>query len=675
MPDAAVTANPGKADEAFLADMREQYRHDSMAMQAQHEEMLDDLRFFAVDQWDDAIRRQRETSGRPCLSTDHLAQHVRQVTGDIRLNKPSIKVRPVDSGADPETAELFTGLIRHIEQYSMASTAYTRAGANAAICGEGAFRIITQYAENDSFDQDILIRPINNALAVIWDRNASLPTMEDANHCWVLERFSEEAFKQEWPEASTQDFEADHPADWVSDWYVNKTVLVAEYWCKKPKKRRLALMPDTSVQDVTDMSEPEIAGIVERIGFGMLNDGKQPGEVRFRDVDGHKVVRYIVNGAEVLQGPEEWPGLFIPIIPVFGEEVWVGDNLVRRGMVRTAKDPQRMINYHNSAAVEAVALAPKAPFVGTDKQFQGYESLWETANTENHAYLPYNSDSTAPGPPQRQPGPQVPAAFIALKQESVNDLNNATGIHPASLGQQSAETSGKAILARERQGDVGTFTFIDNLAIAIGYAGKQLVDLIPRIYDGERVVRILGEDDSDELIQVNALQMDGSIKNDLSRGKYDVVVQTGPSFSTKRQESAEAMLQFMQTMPQVAEQAMDLLVKNFDWPGSDDLAERFRKLAIANGLVEADPDKGEQPPAPPPPSPDEIKAQTDAMKAQADVAETEAKTRGQKLENAQAMLELMLSSGMAQNLIEAAVKQSVANYLGNVTPMRPQGGM
>jgi hypothetical protein len=338
---------------------------------------------------------------------------------------------------------------------------------------------------------------------------------------------------------------------------------------------------------------------------------------------------------------------------VFGEETYVGNKVVRNGMVRRGKDPQRMINAHASAAVETVALAPKAPFIGTDRQFEGYEHEWEQANVKNLPYLRYKADPQAGGAPQRQPGPQIPAAWLQLKQDSVDALNNATGIHPAGLGQESTEKSGKAILARERQGDVGTFVYIDNLAIAIAYAGRQLVDLIPRIYDAERVVRVLGEDDAEELVIVNQTDpVTGMIKNDLGRGKYDVVVQTGPSFSTKRQESAEAMLQFMQTMPQAAEMVMDLLVKNFDWPGAEELAERFRKVALANGMVEPDPEKGEEPPPPPPPDPK-------AVEADAKVAKMGAETEGQKLENAKQMLELALATGQLQQIVQMYVQQAL----------------
>ena len=249
------------------------------------------------------------------------------------------------------------------------------------------------------------------------------------------------------------------------------------------------------------------------------------------------------------------------------------------------------------------------------------------------------------------PGAQIPAAWLQLKQDSVDALNNSTGIHPASLGQASSETSGKAILARERQGDVGTYVYIDNLAMAIACCGRQLVDLIPRIYDGERIIRVLGEDDAEDLVMVNQFDpMTGLIENDLSRGKYDVIVQTGPSFSTKRQESAEMMLQFIQSAPESASLVLDILAENLDWPGADKIAERFRKQLIAQGMVEPDPEKGEQPPPPPPPDPDMVKAE-------ADVAKTQAETKGQELDNAKQMLELALASGQLQQLVAGYVQQ------------------
>ena len=656
--ESATNERSSSGEDSFIKTVRRNYERAIDFERENREEALDDLRFRAGEQWAEEVKRDRLEQRRPILTINRIPQYTRQVTGDIRLNKPSIKVRPVDDGADKDTAELFTGLIRNIEQQSMASSVYTTGADNAATCGQGAWRIVTEYADDDAFEQDIRIKRIRNPFAVVWDPDSQEPTREDAKYCFVLQPYQMEDFKQRWPNASLTDFETDQPEDWVNDWRDGEQIIVAEYWCKKSVKKRLAALPDGRVLDVTDLPELEVAQMQQLQDALAAERGEPSAPIRFRDVDTVRIEQHFVNGAEVLEEPYIWPGRYIPVVPCLGEEVNVADRVIRHGLVRFLKDPQRLYNYDRSAAVETISLAPKAPFVASIKQVKGFEDVWDTANTENHSYLPYNPDSAAGGPPQRQPAAQVPAALVQDATIAAEDMSAVTGIYPASLGQQSNETSGKAILARERQGDIGTFVYIDNLAIAIAYTGKQLVDLIPRIYDSERVIRILGEDDSEDLVTVNQFDpISGKMLNDLTIGKYDVAVQTGPSFSTKRQEAADSILQFMQTMPQAAQIVMHKLVKNLDWPGADDIAETFRKMAVAQGIEEPDEEKGDQPPAPPPPSPEEIKAQTDAAEAEASIAKTEAETEGQRLQNARDAVELMLADGSMQRIVENYIRQ------------------
>lgn len=644
-PDAKLPT--GEAD--FLRLARERYERAWQFERENRTAALQDQQFRAGDQWDADIQSARKEDQRPALTINLLPQYIRQVTGDIRINKPAVKVRPVDDVSDPEIARLYTGLIRNIEQASDAPSAYTTAAENAAVGGEGAFRLVTEYADNDAFDQDIRIRRIRNPFAVLWDPDAQMETREDAKYCFVLERYSKEEFKAAWPEASMADFESDEPADHIKDWYDGETVLVAEYWCKKPRKRRLAQIAGGEVRDVTGMGDVELSG-EEFIG------------ARYRDVDSHVIEQHFISGVERLEDPYEWPGRYIPIIPVFGEEVNVGEKIVRHGLVRFAKDPQRMYNYHKSAAVETIALAPKAPFVGTVQQFENLDRFWSRANTANLPYLPYNSDPAAPGAPQRQRSPEVPVAALAEANASREDMEGTTGIYKSSLGARSNEVSGKAIVARERQGDVGTFVYIDNLARAIAYCGRQLVDLIPKIYDGERVVRILGEDDSEELVKINAIELDQEtgqivLKNDLGAGKYDVSVSTGPSYSTKRQEAADSMMQFVQFAPQTADLVIDLIAKNMDWPGADEFEERFRRMLIARGVIE--PNEDEEPAPAPQPSPDDIKAQAATAKSAADIEKIKAQTEGQMLENMEKALALALQSGQMQQIIEREVGRTL----------------
>ncbi|NIA67785.1 hypothetical protein HBA54_04205 [Pelagibius litoralis] len=667
--ESKTTEKEGAGEDTFIKTVRKNYERAIDYERENREECLDDLRFRAGEQWAEEVKRDRLEQRRPILTINRIPQYTRQVTGDIRLNKPAIKVRPVDDGADKDTAELFTGLIRNIEQQSMASSVYVTGADNMATCGQGAWRVVTEYADDDSFEQDIRIRRIRNPFAVVWDPDSQEPTREDAKYCFVLQPYAIEDFKQRWPNASLTDFEIDQPEDWVNDWRDGEQIIVAEYWCKKPVKKKLAALPDGSIRDVTALTEPELAQM-QLLQDAMAAEAGEPSvPIRFRDVDSMQIEQHFVNGAESLEEPYIWPGRYIPIVPVLGEEVNVADRVVRHGLVRFLKDPQRLYNYDRSAAVETISLAPKSPFVASIKQIEGFEDVWDTANTENHAYLPYNPDPAAGGPPQRQPAAQVPAALVQDAQISADDMSAVSGIYPSSLGQESNETSGKAILARERQGDVGTFVYIDNLAISIAHTGKILVDLIPRIYDSERVIRVLGEDDSEDLVTINRFDpMTGKMINDLSVGKYDVAVQTGPSFSTKRQEAADSILQFMQTMPQAAQMVMHKLVKNLDWPEADDIAETFRKMAVAQGIEEPDEDKGDQPPAPPPPSPEEIKAQTDAAQAEAGIAKTEAETEGVQLESAQAAVELALTNGTLQRIVESYVNQILTGSLGAQPP-------
>ena len=698
--DTPYTSNP--QEDEFLVEARNLYQKDYDAIRVNHEWMADDIRFFALDQWDQIDRQEREALRRPVITEDHLGPAVRQITNDMRMNKPSVKVRPIDDEADPEIAKLYEGLIRNIEQQSFASggNAYVRAGENQVICGQGNFRIITEYADDDTFDQDIRIRPIRSGTAVVWDEDAESPTRDDAKRCWILTWMSKNLFDETYPGKSDLSWETPQNRSWYSYWYRRDEILVAEYFYKEPKKKTLWRMADDRVIDVTDLDDEAREAMVraqaeeaEALGMPM------PPLPEAREVDSSKVMRAVINGGSILEEPREWPGRYIPVINVMGEEVFLNDSRNVRGLIRTAKDSQRMINYHNSAAIEHVALSPKQPYLGTTTQFAGLEGEWQLANRQNSPYLRYKADPQAPGPPTREGGPQIPTALMALKEQAVQGLQRSMNIFPSATGEMSEEVSGVAIHKRDMQGDVANFHFHDNLNAAITYCGKQLLDLIPRIYDGERIIRILGEDDAEEMVEINVLEPDGSIKNDLAAGKYDVLMVPGPSFTTKRQEAAEGMTKFIQAAPDQATLIMDLLVKNLDWPGADEIYERMRKQAISQGLVEPDPDKGEQPPPPPPPSPEMVLAEAEQMKAQADLlnaqsrqmeartklggtiassrrdmAETEraeADAEGKQIENVQALMEMVMASEEVQLALRTAAERAITTL--NAGPIGPNG--
>ncbi|KKL17337.1 hypothetical protein LCGC14_2486570, partial [marine sediment metagenome] len=502
------------------------------------------------DQWPEEIRRERNEDGRPILTINRMPAFVDQVVNDIRQNRPSIKVRPVDDSSDDAIADIYTGLIRHIEHSSDAMVAYVTAVTGAAQCGIGHFRIVTEYSQDNAFDQVIRIKRIVDPFAVTWDPQAVELDRSDAQYCFYEETLDLETYKARYPDSALTGFDfLDADSTHLGDWRTGEEIRIAEYWTKTPEKRTLALLDDGRTIDITDMKEED--GVVQD------QDGQQYLIQRQREAERTKVEMRIINGHEVLEGPFEWIGTDIPIIPVIGDETHIGRRTIRNGIIRHAKDAQRMLNYWRSLQTEYLAGQPKSPWMVTPKNIAGVEALWAQANKRNLPYLPYSPDPDNQGiPPQRV---MPPVGSPAMHEEILlaqDDLKGTTGIYDAARGARSNETSGKAILARQRESDVSTFNYSDNMTRAIVSCGRQLVRIIPKVYDSDRVVRLLNEDETTEAAQINQTVVDDvgdeHRVNDLSVGVYDLAVTTGPSYSTKRVEANEALMQLVQAVPDVA---------------------------------------------------------------------------------------------------------------------------
>jgi hypothetical protein len=521
-------------------------------------------------------------NARPCLTINKLPQHVRQVTNDQRQNRPSGKVIPVDDKADVEVAEIFDGLVRHIEYISDADVAYDTACENQVSYGEGYIRLLTEYCDDNTFNQDIKIGRIRNSFSVYMDPTIQDPCGSDAQWCFITEDLTKEEYERQFPDAQpiSSMMQQGVGDSSTSQWISENTVRIAEYFYIEHEKATLNLY----YGNVSAMK-----GSVE--DQEMVMRGMKP--IRTRTVDIKKVKWCKINGFEVLES-QDWAGASIPVVRVVGNEFEVDGRIYVSGIVRNAKDAQRMYNYWTSQEAEMLALAPKAPFIGYGGQFEGYEQQWKTANTTNWPYLEVNPDVTdgAGGVlplPQRAPPPLPQTGLIQAKMGASDDIKGTTGQYDSSLGQTSNERSGKAILARERQADVGTYHYVDNLARAVRYITRQIVDLVPKIYDTERIARIIGIDGETDIVKVNPNQpmpvnkivdQQGIVLEkiyNLGVGKYDVCVTTGPSYMTKRQEALEAMAQLLQGNPQLWAVAGDLFIKNMDWPGAQEMSKRFAK--------------------------------------------------------------------------------------------------
>ena len=532
---------------------------------------LDDLRFARLGgawQWPDKVRRQREAEGRPCLTINKMPAFIRQVVNDSRQNKPAISVHPVERG-DAKTAEVMSGLIRNIETMSNADVAYDTAVDCSATMGIGYIRINLDWSADDSFDKDIVIRPVPNPFAVYGDSFSQAADSSDWMSAFVVEQISEDQFARRFPGADRIDFTS---AAWsgTSGWAdgQEKSVRIAEYWKREEVVRKLVQYSPPGFGQVVLGWEEDLAKL--RRSFGAIEVIGQP-----RPVKSFKVTQHVLNAVELLAS-EEWAGRYIPIVPVYGEEVNVEGKRHFRSLIRDARDPQQMFNYWRTMATELVALAPKAPWVGRKGTFAS-DPRWATANNATHAFLEYDGVE----PPMRQPFTGVPAGELQEAMNASDDMKAVMGLYDASLGARSNETSGRAILARQREGDVSTFHFIDNLSRAIRHTGKILIDLIPKVYNSERMIRVLGQDGTSA--QVRITDPDGvpdpaaDIYN-LTIGKYDLTVKAGPSYSTQREEAATMLTELIRANPQSAAILGDLIVENLDLPGGEKVVKRLQAV-------------------------------------------------------------------------------------------------
>jgi hypothetical protein len=460
--------------------------------------------------------------------------------------------------------------MRQIQYRSNATNVFANAVYYAVACGIGHFRIVTDYADEDGFDQEIRIKRIQHPLSVFWAPGSVEPSRSDAEYCLVSEIMGRKEFQKRFPGAAMSDFMA--PSDLNAEsglfWANRDGVRVCEYWVKRPHERTIVRLAGGVTLDITEVEPKELQGL---------------GIVAERKVRSHKVEHYLLSGEEVLEGPNQWAGRHIPIFPVIGSETSLETKVIRSGLIRFSRDSQQLYNFWRSAAAEAIALAPRAPFVATPSMIAKFKGQWDTQNTVSRPYLLYEPDPEVPGGrPMREPPPDIPAALVNESAMAADEMKATTGIYDAAIGARSNEISGVAIRARESQGGVSALHYQDNLMATLNHLGTVLIDLIPKIYDSERTVRIMREDESHLPVRINVPVMGVNGKpmllNDLSQGTYDVRVKIGPSYATRRAEAADAMLQFIQAVPQAAGVAGDLVARNMDWPGADEIADRLKRM-------------------------------------------------------------------------------------------------
>ena len=553
-----------------------------------------DVRFgnadaYNGDQWPEQMFLSRNLVNKPALTINKTRQHCLQIVNDARQNKPGVEIRPVGGGASYDASEIYEGIVRHIEYVSNAQLAYDAASWNQVFGGWGYFRVVTDFAYDTSFDQEIFIRRVANPLNVLMDPDIQEFDGSDARWTVYFEDLPRSEVEAMYPEVKDI---AGASVIGDDEWNGKDKIRIAEYFRKREKPDVLIQLPDGS----TEMKSKLPREIVE-----LLADAPQ------RDVLDCSIEWMKIVGDKVVDR-KDWPGRYVPFVRVIGEEVVIDGRMDRKGHVRALIDPQRMYNYWSSGAVESVALQSKTPYIASTAAVEGLETYWDTANTENHAYLPYKHADDAGNPippPSRQEPPQMSQAFINGTQMAQQEMMLVSGQYQAVMGAQSNETSGKAINARQRQGDNATYHYIDHLAVGIRFLGKILIDLIPKIYDTKRVLQILAKDDSRKSVTIDPGQKgpvamqgqngqpvdpaDKQLDNpdfaatvqtifNPAIGQYDVMADVGPSYATARQEAFNAFSQLMQQNPEAARISLDLWALSADFPGAGELAKRAKAM-------------------------------------------------------------------------------------------------
>jgi hypothetical protein len=569
---------PAKTDTEIIAECAERLR---IAVDAEGENRnrgIAALEFLDGHQWADDLYNQRKIARRPSLTINHTATFRKRVVNNMRQQRPRIMVHPVGDGADVDKANVIKGLIRHIENQSNADIAYDTAGASAVDIGWGYFRLVADYVDPSSMEQEIRILPVRNTFTVYMDPASVMPAGEDAEWVIITEKMKRTEFKRQYPDEKLVDYQKTQGVgDDQAMWETKTEIRVAEYYriTRKPAKLYALSNGMTAYADELAKLKP-------------LMEGAQVTVVGERMSHKRIVQWYKLNGLAIVD-TRDLPGEYIPVVRCEGNTLELNGRTRRKGMIADLMDPARMYNYWRTAETEQLALASKAPWIGSEQHFDGHPE-WDDANQTPYSKLTYNDafleqpdgSKTPLPPPQRQPAIEVPAGFVQAAQGAQQDLMAVAGM-PHEPGQDTpgSVVSGVALEKRQALSDIGHFQYYDNQTRAIAHGGRIILSWIPVYYSAQKMQRIIGDDGTPQMTAINTPDPAiGAVKNDLTVGKYDVVMDTGPGYDTKRQEGAEAVIDLLKTPlgEPIVKVGADLIVRNMDFAGAQDLADRLMPM-------------------------------------------------------------------------------------------------
>ena len=589
-------------------------------------------------------------SGKPRYTFDMTSPIVDQIAGEIEQADFDIKVRPAGGDSSKETASILDGLIRNIENISNASAIYSHAGRNMVATGIDGWRVVQEYCDGMSYDQDLMIKPIYNFSERVWfDVGSQTRDRSDSKYCFVLQAIPSDEYKERFPKGSGQSVSSGR----TKTGYYQKasTIVCGQIYYVKYEKTEIAMLSDGKIIELTDDTK---AVLDELAANGITVSQSRP---RKKPV----VYSRLFDGDVWLTDEQRTVFSYIPVIPTYGNFKVIEDKTVYRGVVQKLMDPQRVMNYSLSREIEEGALAPRAKYWMSPKQAAGHEEKLRTMNVNSDPVQFYNPDPANPGPPQQSGGAQINPGLRTVSESMRQIMGQTAGMFAANMGDNPGLQSGVAIKSLQQKGDNGTIKYFKALEIAISQTARVIVDAMPRVYDTTQQKRILNADGSFEMQTLNKTVIDGQtgkpvVINDLSKGKYDVTCSAGPSFQSRSQEAVQTILEMAAFDPSVIQSGADILFNNLDSPGMDLIAQRKRQQLLAAGVIPptqmTDEEKAQiaqaqaQPKAKDPATQiaeaEALKAQAEASMAQtkARIAQTEAEEAAIKLQQAQEKLRL-----------------------------------
>lgn len=568
-------------DPKILEEARTRWEQSEQLDKHNFDAMRSDLKFIFVPgaQWPDGIRTEREKWGDPCLEFNQTKQFTNQTVNDMRQKRPGIRIHPAGGEASKEVAKLLQGMVRGIEYESDGEAVYDGAYQHAVCAGRGFTRVLSEYADDDTFNQKLVLRAVVDCLSVRPDPTFTMPDASDMNWCFVTDTLPKDQFFERYPWADA--------ASWAPGenalWYVEDKIVVADYYRRVFGDRVLVAMEDTTA----GLAQPVVS-----VGWEDELPKKLPPkvrEVKRRVVRAPKIEWYTIAGGNQILKKHHWPGTIIPVIMHMGDTIVIEGKRYFQSLIRHARDSQSLFNFGTTQQAIHLSLTPRAPYIMAEGQDEGYTDMWDNANRRNYGkliYKPTQFDDGTPVPPPQRQAPSMVDAGWAQMGENLKGLLKSTmgGLYENTLGMVGNEVSGKAILAREQQGDTATFHFADNHSRAIALVGKVCVECIPYYYDNERMVTVINDEDQPEMQQVNSKEIkpDGTLEairdRNITIGKYAVTIEAGQTYKSKREEAAAFYTEIVKARPDIMTVAGDLIIASQDVDGADKLADRMKYL-------------------------------------------------------------------------------------------------